>query len=86
LLAGMVATVALYVPLWRRQRAVAVLIQMLGAGAGVAATLLWLAGVQTSLILPWLCSFLVITIAGERVELARLHLGPRSEMVALVLC
>lgn len=78
LLAGMAALVWVYVPLWRRQRDHAVLIQLLGAALGAGACILWLGGVEMSLLLPWLAAFLVLTIAGERVELARITMGPAA--------
>lgn len=85
LILGMATMLATYYPLWRRQRADAVLIQMLGACAGLAATVLYAGGVEISLLLPWLAAFLVMTIAGERVELARFQLTARSHTLAVVL-
>ncbi|HLN75401.1 MAG TPA: hypothetical protein VK204_00070 [Nocardioidaceae bacterium] len=76
LLAGTVALTALYVPLWRRQRDDAVLIQGLGAVLAVGAATLWLGSVQVPALLPWLVGFIVLTIAGERLELARIAMGP----------
>jgi hypothetical protein len=78
LLLGMLAMCGLYVPLWRRQRDDAVLVQALGAVLGAGAAAMWLGGLETALILPWLAGFLVLTIAGERLELARLAMGPGS--------
>lgn len=85
LIAGMAGMLAIYVPLWKRQRADAVLIQMLGACAGLAAVVLWTGGVQIPLLLPWLATFMVATIAGERVKLARVQLSARAEALAPVL-
>ena len=76
LLAGTVALTALYIPLWRRQRDDAVLIQGLGAVLAVGAATLWLGSVQVPALLPWLVGFIVLTIAGERLELARIAMGP----------
>jgi hypothetical protein len=78
LVAGTVALVALYVPLWRRQRDDAVLVQALGAVLAAGGALLWLGGLDVSRLLPWLAAFLVLTIGGERLELARLAMGPRA--------
>lgn len=75
LLLGMAALIWVYLPLWRRQRDNAVLVQMLGAGLGTGATLLWLGGLDVNLLLPWLVGFVVLTIAGERIELARITMG-----------
>lgn len=60
LVAGSGALVAVYLPLWRRQRDVAVL-------------------------LPWLAGFLLLTIGGERLELARLAMGPSAGPVLVLL-
>lgn len=75
LVAGTVALVAVYVPLWRRQRDDAVLVQVLGAVLAVGASTLWLGGVDVPVLLPWLVGFVVLTIAGERLELARIAMG-----------
>jgi hypothetical protein len=68
---GAAATVAVYVALWRRQRDHAVLVQALGAVLAVGAVVLWLGGVPVPVLLPWLVGFVVLTIGGERLELAR---------------
>ncbi len=75
---GAAAMVALYVPLWRRQRDEAVLVQALGAVLALGAAVLWLGGVDVPALLPWLAGFLVLTIGGERLELARLAMGPTA--------
>lgn len=79
LLAGGVAMLAVYGALWRRQESVALLGQIAGAFAWAAATLLWSAGFGIAEILPWLAGFVVLTIAGERLELARIALPPAAE-------
>jgi hypothetical protein len=60
-----------YAALWRRQATVALLAQAAGALCWYAATLLWLGGLPLPEIVPWLAGFVVLTIAGERLELAR---------------
>ena len=75
LLSGAVGLVAVYVPLWRRRREDAVLVQALGAVLATGAAVLWLGGTQVPVLLPWLVGFVVLTIAGERLELARVGLG-----------
>jgi hypothetical protein len=77
-LLGAVALLAVYVPLWRRQRDDAVLVQAFGAVLAVGALMLWLGGVAVAALLPWLVGFVVLTIGGERLELARLAMGPRA--------
>jgi hypothetical protein len=67
--------VGVYVPLWRRQQDDAVLVQAFGAVLAVGSLALWLGGVPVSHLLPWLAGFVVLTIAGERLELARIAMG-----------
>jgi hypothetical protein len=83
-LAGAVALVLVYVPLWRRQRDHAVLISALGAVLAVGASVLWIGHVPLPLVLPWLVGFVVLTIVGERLELARLAMPPAAENALLV--
>ncbi|HEY0902785.1 MAG TPA: hypothetical protein VGE14_02750 [Marmoricola sp.] len=85
LVAGCAALVALYVPLWRRQRADAVLVQALGAVLALGASVLWLGGVEMPHLVPWLIGFIVLTIAGERLELAVLTMGPSAGPVLVTL-
>jgi hypothetical protein len=84
-LAGAAAMVAVYVPLWRRQRDDAVLIQAFGAVLACAALTLWLGGVTVPRLLPWLVGFLVLTIGAERLELARLAMGPSAGRTLVLL-
>lgn len=80
LVAGSILLTAVYVPLWQRSNDPAVLVQAAGAVLAAGAALLWLADVPVPDLLPWLCGFLVLTIAGERLELARITmLGTRAE-------
>ncbi|SDB88677.1 hypothetical protein GA0111570_106112 [Raineyella antarctica] len=72
MLVGAFAMVLGYLPLWRRSYDPAVAIQFSGAFLAVGATGLWLGGVAIPQLVPWLTGFLVLTIAGERVELARI--------------
>lgn len=81
LLAGAGAFVAVYVPLWRRQRDDAILVETMGAVLAVGAVVLWTGGVDVPRLLPWLAGFLVLTIVGERLELARLAMPPRAGTV-----
>ncbi|GAB2869946.1 hypothetical protein GCM10027026_20430 [Myroides odoratimimus subsp. xuanwuensis] len=78
LVAGAAALIAVYVPLWRRQRDDAVLVQILGAVLALGAAVLWLGGVPVPTLLPWLVGFVVLTIAGERLELARIAMSPSA--------
>jgi hypothetical protein len=84
-LVGAALLVVLYVPLWRRQRDEAVLVQALGAVLLVGALVLWLGGVPVPHLLPWLVGFVVLTIAGERLELARITMGENAGRDLVVL-
>lgn len=85
LVIGTVALVGVYVPLWRRQRDDAVLVQVLGAVLAVGASTLWLGGVDIPVLLPWLVGFITLTIAGERLELARIAMGAGAGGVLVLL-
>ena len=82
---GAAALVGLYVPLWRRQRDEAVLVQALAAVLALGAAVLWLGGTTVPLLAPWLVGFVVLTIAGERLELARIAMGPSAGIVLVLL-
>jgi hypothetical protein len=62
-----------------------VLVQAFGAVLVTGALILWLGGVPVPLLLPWLVGFVVLTIGGERLELARLAMGPRAGQVLVLL-
>ncbi|MGP7960353.1 hypothetical protein ACTVCO_06025 [Sanguibacter sp. A247] len=93
LTAGAAALVALYVPLFRRSRDTAVLCQQLGAVAAMCGALLWWAGAPMPATIPWLTAFTVTTIAGERLELARVAMSglrpgdrTRADTAILTVC
>ena len=71
MLAGTCVLLLTYRPLWQRNHDPAVAIQVLGAFLAVGACALWARGVAMPMVVPWLTGFFVLTIAGERVELAR---------------
>jgi hypothetical protein len=75
---GAAASALVLVTLWRRQRDPAVLVQALGTVLLTGALVLWLGGVPVPRLLPWLVAFVVLTIGGERLELARIAMGPRA--------
>ncbi|MCQ9162675.1 hypothetical protein [Arthrobacter sp. STN4] len=86
LLAGTIAMLLVYVPLWRRQRDNVVLIQVLGGVAAVGAAALWVRVPDVAVLLPFLISFVVLTIAGERLELARIGItSPWAEPILTLL-
>jgi hypothetical protein len=57
----------------RRQPALFTLTLALGAFAWLAGTVLWARGATVPEVVPWWIAFLVLTIAGERLELSRLR-------------
>lgn len=62
-----IATVQIFI----RQRALFTLILLLGSLSWLLGNLLWLGGLGFAQIVPWWIGFLVLTIAGERLELSR---------------
>jgi len=81
---GCVVLVAVYVQLFARQYDEATAVELLGAVSAMTAALLWLR-LEVSVLLPWLVTFILLTIIAERVELARLHRPPGSERILLIL-
>ena len=84
LTAGAAALVFVYIPLWRRQRDDSVLIQAFGAVLATGGAMLWLGGMPVARLLPWLAGFVVLTIAGERLELSRVTLLAPSTIRQLI--
>ena len=82
LLDGAIVLVGLYAALWRRQRDLPTSSQIVAAGLATMAALLWLR-VDVERLVPLLVAFLVITIASERVGLARIALPEHSDRVLL---
>lgn len=83
ILAGCLVFAGVYLALWQRARDGVVLAQFISAALAACAVLVWIrTDVATVLVL--LSAFLVVTIAAERVELARLVLPARSEDLLLV--
>ncbi len=86
LLFGSLALGWLYTRVWRRQPATAVAVQATGAALAVAAAALWASGASIPHLAPCMAGFLVLTIAGERLELLRVAAPPRGvEDAVLVL-
>ncbi len=57
--------------IWRRQRALFNFTMCVGAACWSVGNALWLAGWGVYEVVPWWLSFLILTIAGERLELSR---------------
>lgn len=84
MVAGAAGLVAVYVPLFRRQPNDATLVQVLGAVVLFGATVLFARGVPVPDLLPYLAAFPILTIAGERLELARIQAPPVAAQRVLV--
>jgi len=69
--AGSAVLCAASVYLFGRQRALFTFTLAAGAGCWLIGNLLWLAGLPLHTAVPWWIGFLVLTIAGERLELSR---------------
>lgn len=86
--AGSLLLLAGSIQVYRRQRALHTLTLALAAGALCGGNVLWLAGLgMHTAVAPWM-SFLVLTIAGERLELSRFlppSPGSRQVFAAIVL-
>jgi hypothetical protein len=84
LVLAQVLALLVYRQLLARQPAAAVTVQVLGAVAALGAAILWAGGVPVPDLTPWLVTFLVLTIFGERLELARTEaLSPAASRTAL---
>ncbi|HVA85160.1 MAG TPA: hypothetical protein VNF73_02455 [Candidatus Saccharimonadales bacterium] len=88
---GGAAFVAMYVAFDRIERSLHTSVQAVGAVAWLVAALLLVSGRPVSAVIPWLAAFLVLTIAGERLELSRLGgLSPKARLgfvvVAALFC
>lgn len=69
---GSVGLVAASFAVYRTQRAVFTATLLFGAAAWAGGNLLWMMGWQVAEVVPWWSGFLVLTIAGERLEMSRL--------------
>ena len=70
-LAGSAVLLAASVAVYRRQRELFTLTLGLGAACWTAGIFLWLLDFPMHVVSPWWMAFLVLTIAGERLELSR---------------
>jgi hypothetical protein len=68
---GALVLVMVFASLLRRQRDLATVTMSIGALCWLVGNVLWLSGSILSQGVPWWMSFLVLTIAGERLELSR---------------
>ena len=82
LTAGSLALVAVFGEIVRRQPASFTYTMAAGALLWAAGNVLWLAGFPLFHVAWWWAGYLVLTIAGERLEMARLTRFPREAMAA----
>ena len=80
---GLGILVAIYAAVWHRAASTALAIQWLGSVLALCGSLLWLAQVPAGALFPFLAGFLVLTIAGERLELAHVASPPPGAARAL---
>jgi hypothetical protein len=74
------------VRIWRRQPALFTAVMTLGGAAWLVGQVLWLAGLPLYHLVYWWAGFLVLTIAGERLELARLVQPTRGSRAGFTVC
>src|SRR5690625_2077611 len=80
LTAGSLILVAVFVSLLRQQQDVFMQVMAAGAVALAIGNIVWLFGADISSIVHWWLGFLVLTIAGERLELSRMVMhAPRIQ-------
>lgn len=85
-LAGALVLVATFVSFLRRQREVFLGVMAAGAVSWAVGTAVWFAGAPLWEVVPWWSGFLVLTIAGERLELSRIRMSgarPQREFLAV---
>lgn len=66
--------IAIYITVLGRRTGRDLTVQLAGAVAWYIGGMLWIGGRTVGDIVPWLAAFLILTIAGERLELARVVL------------
>jgi len=85
-LAGSTVLLAASLDILRRQPALFTLTMALGAACWSVGNVLWTGGAAVHAVVPWWLAFLVLTIAGERLELSRfMPPSPTAQRVFAVL-
>ncbi len=74
---GSLSLVVIFIVIVRRQSALFTWTMTLGAGCWLIGNLFWLSGQPIYQIVYWWIDFLILTIAGERLELTRILRQPR---------
>lgn len=81
------ALVGIFITIYRLQPGTDAAVMGLAAALWAVGNLLWLVGTPIARVVPWWAAFLILTIAGERLELARVLLvgkGARQTFIAAV--
>jgi hypothetical protein len=84
MLFGSLVGLAVFARLLWRVPALYLATMALGLAAWSGSNLLWLAGWPFHRVVPWWGAFLILVIAGERLELTRLYPPPRAAQAAFV--
>jgi hypothetical protein len=79
---GSVGLVLVFVPILRYHTANFTVAMALGAVTWLVGNLLWLAGSPIFAAVPWWAAFLLLTVAGERLELSRILRPSRNVQLA----
>ncbi|HEU5012541.1 MAG TPA: hypothetical protein VFT66_08355 [Roseiflexaceae bacterium] len=83
---GALMLVAIFAMFLRQQPALFIMIMLVGALTLLIGNVLWLGGWPIYTIVLWWVAFLVLTIAGERLELGRLRQLPARAERLFILC
>lgn len=83
MISGTLALGLIYIGVWHRAESIATAVQALGAVLAFEAAVLWTVGLTVPAMLPFLVGFVVLTILGERLELARIAIGLQVERLVL---
>ena len=82
--AGSVAVVGIFVSILRRHAAAFTVVMTVGAASWVAGNVQWVAGAAIYRVVFWWMAFVVLTIAGERLELNRLLRPSKASRIVFV--
>lgn len=85
MLISSVGLLATYGVIWQRQWNLAMATMTVGALLWVVGNGLWLTGVPLAYVVPWWMGFLVLTVAGERLELSQFVPATPYRQVAFLL-
>lgn len=77
---------AFFAGLYRRQPAEHFVVMTLSAGAFCVGNMIWFAEAPLAQVVPWWAGFLVLMIAGERLELSRIRRPPLYVRALLRIC